>query len=100
MKMQIVDRHDILDDAGRELAERRLRFALTRFEPQVARVLLVLRDVNGPRGGIDKACRLDVHLRDGNPLSISDADANALAAVSRVADRAGRAVGRRLQRDD
>ena len=46
--------------------ERRLRFALTRFSGRIGRVNVFLTDQNGPRGGIDKTCRIVVRLRDGN----------------------------------
>ena len=38
--------------------ERRLRFALDRFGDRIARVFVFLHDRNGPRGGIDKICRV------------------------------------------
>jgi len=100
MKIQIIDRGPRSDAELHEQAERRLRYALTRFEHQVVRVLLVLQEENGQRGGLEKACRVDVHLRHGDPVSVSDLDVSLLAAVSRAADRVGRAVKRRLTGDE
>ncbi|MFO0901625.1 MAG: HPF/RaiA family ribosome-associated protein [Pirellulales bacterium] len=99
MRLQIVDRGRELDQEQREQAERRLRYALTRFEPQVERVTLHVQDENGPKGGVDKTCRVDVYLRHGDPVTVSDADASLLAAVSRAAERVSRAVDRRIRRD-
>ena len=42
--------------------ERRLRFALGRFDGRIGRVTVRISDVNGPRGGIDKRCRIEVSL--------------------------------------
>ena len=39
--------------------------ALQRFGPRITRVDVRFRDVNGPRGGIDKECEIRAHLRDG-----------------------------------
>jgi len=40
--------------------QRRLGFALGRFDRRVERVLVRIEDVNGPKGGIDKHCRVVV----------------------------------------
>lgn len=41
-----------------EHGERRLRFALTRISDRIRRVTVRLGDVDGPRGGEDKFCRI------------------------------------------
>jgi ribosome-associated translation inhibitor RaiA len=45
----------------RDLAVRRVRFAMRRLTWLVPRATVHLSDVNGPRGGADKRCQ--VHLR-------------------------------------
>jgi hypothetical protein len=40
-----------------------LHFATDRFERHIRDVGVVLRDVNGPHGGIDKLCRVTARLR-------------------------------------
>ena len=45
--------------------ERRARFALGRFADRVVRVKIQLADVNGPRGGVDKRCRVRLRCRLG-----------------------------------
>ena len=99
MRLHIVDRNELLDAESRELAERRLRFALTRFDAELDRVVLTLQDENGgQKGGIDKSCRLAVYLRSGDAVTVSDVDATVVAAVSRVAERAARTVARTIER--
>ena len=51
------------DPAGaqlRELAERRVRFVMRRLSWLIPRAKVRLTDVNGPRGGVDKCCRLEL----------------------------------------
>jgi hypothetical protein len=79
-------------------AERRLRFALGRFAAAVGRVTVRVDDVNGPRGGVDKRCRLVVALAPRGEVIIEDEDADVRALLDRSAERAGRAVERRLGR--
>src|SRR5690348_11454278 len=51
-----------MDDALKDHVERRLRFALGRLAARIGRMTVLLSDVNGPRGGIDKRCRIVVTL--------------------------------------
>jgi hypothetical protein len=44
----------------REVAVRRLRFVLRRLTWLVPRAHVQLSDVNGPRGGVDKQCRVEL----------------------------------------
>ena len=56
-----------LSDALRTRAERSVRLALGRFGARVSRVTVRVADVNGPRGGDDKRCRIAVAVqRTGN----------------------------------
>src|SRR5690349_3646597 len=78
--------------------ERRLRFAFGRFARRIGRVVVRLSDVNGPRGGIDKRCRLSVALIPRGVLRIEGTGADPFALVAHVAKRARRAVQRALGR--
>jgi len=42
--------------------ERRLRFSVGRVESRVHHVTVRIFDINGPRGGVDKCCRITAHL--------------------------------------
>lgn len=98
MRVELRARRITINDGLRAHAERRLRFALGRFGPCIRRVCLRLDDVNGPRGGIDKSCRIVVGLAQGGEVIVEDADSDLRALLDRSADRAGRAVERRLDR--
>ena len=77
---------------------RRLRFALTRTSDRIKRVVVRLGDTNGPRGGEDKFCRMQVYLEGAPPVLIEDAGADLYAVIDRVAERAGRNVAKRVDR--
>jgi putative sigma-54 modulation protein len=82
----------------KERAERRLQFALGRFGERVGRVDVHLYDVNGPRGGIDKCCRLVARLPGQEAVVVEETDSNINALIDRAAQRLGEAVRRRLDR--
>ncbi len=88
-----------VDDAPcRDEVERRFRFALGRFAPRVGRVTITLADVNGPRGGPDRRCRVVVGLSPRGRVIAEVTDRSYAAASCRAADRAAHAVGRELER--
>ncbi|REJ68244.1 MAG: HPF/RaiA family ribosome-associated protein [Planctomycetota bacterium] len=98
MRLTIVDREKSLTAEQREFAERRLMFALARFESRIQRVKVVVNDVNGPRGGVDQHCRITVQLRRMRDVVVSNRDVDLKNCVARAADRAGRAVARAVDR--
>ena len=77
-------------------AERRLHFATDRFERHIRDVGVVLRDVNGPNGGIDKVCRVIAKLRRGGRLEVEEKRASFMAAISAAAKRLRRLLARRI----
>ncbi len=98
MQIDIKTHNFPLTDALRSHAERRLRFALTYCDDHIQRVVMRLSDINGPRGGADKRCRLQVVL-DGLPdVVVEDTEADLYVAIDRAADRAGRTLVRKIDR--
>jgi len=88
-----------MDAALQELAERRVRFGLGRFAPRLDKVRVRLEDVNGPRGGVDICCQVDVRLTGGGRLLAEDLDEDVRCALDRAVDKASRAVARQLERE-
>jgi len=87
------------DAVARERVRRRLRFALSRFADRIERVSISLEDVNGPKGGPDKRCRIRLSLSGGgDPLLAEDLDSDIFVAIDRASKRLGRSVSRRLDR--
>jgi ribosomal subunit interface protein len=87
-------------DAIRNHIERRLSFALSRFSDHLKGVEVRLRDENGPKGGIDKVCRVKATLRGRPTLVVEAVGTDLYAAIDTAADRAGRALGRTLRRNE
>ncbi len=98
MQIDIQARNFPLTDALCSHVKRRLGFMLSARDEYIQRVLVRLSDINGPRGGIDKCCHIQVALNHLPDVVIKDAEADLYAAIDRAVDRAGRTVCRRLER--
>jgi ribosome-associated translation inhibitor RaiA len=76
----------------------RVKLAIRRASKSVSGVMVRLRDTNGKRGGIDKACRIAVWLRGGGTVVVEAVDRNLYAAVDAAAAKLREAIRRRLRR--
>lgn len=76
----------------------RLRFALARFGSRVERVTVFLHDRNGPKGGVDKVCRIMAKVRGCGEIVAAVVDTEWPVAVDRASTRIGHTVSRQLAR--
>ncbi|MFA9216047.1 MAG: HPF/RaiA family ribosome-associated protein [Sphingomonadaceae bacterium] len=87
----------VLTESLREYVHRRLQtslgWALTR------RLAVWLSDINGPRGGRDKRCKIQISLDHGKTIVIEDTEEDLYAAIDLAAERADRALARQLARN-
>ncbi|MEX1362626.1 MAG: HPF/RaiA family ribosome-associated protein [Nannocystaceae bacterium] len=98
MELEIRGRNLPLSPSLQDLVQRRLAFALDRFGPEIRRVDVRLADINGPRGGVDKRCQVEVTLAHGGHVRAEGTDAGVRDAIDRAAHRTARRVTRRLGR--
>ena len=63
---------------------------------RVNRVRVRLSDLNGPRGGEDKRCLVEVTLEGLPVVIVEDIQSNMYTAIDRAVGRAARTVKRRL----
>lgn len=96
MKIDIQSRRFSVTDGLRQHVVRRIEYALRSYRIWVERVEVQLGDINGPRGGADKFCRVLVRLPHLPALVIRDLGGDLYAVISSAAERAGQTVGRRM----
>jgi len=84
--------------ALRAYTEQRLASALGWARARMQRLVVLLSDINGPRGGVDKRCKIQVQLGGGRAVVIEDTEADLYAAIDRAAERADRALVRQVER--
>ncbi|MCL4211922.1 MAG: HPF/RaiA family ribosome-associated protein [Phycisphaeraceae bacterium] len=87
-----------LTDAIQVHAEQSLRGALSRVMDRVQGVMVRVMDVNGPKGGINKRCKVRVDLLDGRSMLLEETDDDLYRAIARVAGRAKRVVIKEIRR--
>jgi putative sigma-54 modulation protein len=98
MQLEILGVNLALSDELRGHIERRLRSALGRFAARIDRLTVRLCDVNGPRGGVDKRCRIAVTLIPRGLVMVEGQGHDPFTLISRAAKRARRSVRRALER--
>ena len=87
-----------LSERQQEILHRRLHFALGRFADRIGRIGVWLTDENGPRGGSEHRCLLEVDLRPGSTVHAEAQGVDVQTAVASAGRRASRRVRDELAR--
>ncbi|MCU0705061.1 MAG: hypothetical protein MUF18_13895 [Fimbriiglobus sp.] len=87
-----------LSSDGRAYAIDRIEHALHSVRSHVRKVMVYLSDQNGPRGGVDKTCRVAVTLESGRPVVVMTNGQNLTEVVAGAADKAGKVVHEEVHR--
>lgn len=82
----------------RELSIARVRFVLRRLTPFVPRARVQFSDVNGPRGGIDKRCQVELNTDSVGTVVIASMARDWRTALNRSLGRATRALTKNMLR--
>ncbi|NQW92549.1 MAG: HPF/RaiA family ribosome-associated protein [Polaromonas sp.] len=82
----------------RTLTKRRVRHALKRLAWLTPRVRVHLSDINGPRGGIDKRCHIELMTDGTNPVVVTSLAKDWFSARQSALTRATRALLQNWQR--
>ena len=97
--MQVIFESRDADGAQmRELSVARVRFALRRLNAWVPRAKVQFSDVNGPRGGVDKRCQVELSTDAAGTVVIASLARDWRTALDRPLGRATRVLARSLQR--
>ncbi|MCA9004815.1 MAG: HPF/RaiA family ribosome-associated protein [Planctomycetaceae bacterium] len=97
MTITFTDRNQLLTHQLKQLCERRLNYALSRFQLMIKSIEFCVSDLNGPRGGIDKACRVMIRHRSGQ-IIVNHKHEDLNVCISKVAEKATRAISRNRAR--
>lgn len=98
MQIDIQSRGFTLTDSLLDYARRRLHFAMAYCGDHIKRVVIRLSDINGPRGGADKRCHVQVVLTGMPDVVVEDTEVDLYDAIDRAIDRSSRTVERKVGR--
>ncbi len=98
MQMTIRGLNFDLTSAILEHVKRRLDESVGYYAPRVRAVTVRVSDVNGPRGGEDKRCSLEVSADQVGDLRVEEIDRDLYRAVDRAAARLRRMLAREYGR--
>jgi putative sigma-54 modulation protein len=77
-----------------DYVQRKLSDKLARFNSSIERVSVRVKDVNGPRGGVDQLCRIKVVMRGQPSVIFESRDSSLNAALDGALAGVQRAVRR------
>lgn len=83
----------------RDVAVRRLRFVMRRLTWLVPRAKVRLSDINGPRGGVDKRCQLELKTDVMGTVVITSMASDWRTALDSALARASRVLTRTWRRN-
>jgi hypothetical protein len=84
--------------AWRQQVEPRVRQVLRRLQGQVQQARISLRDINGPKGGVDKQCQITLTTAGHGQLVIVSKAEHAQGALNQALQRATHSLARLWQR--
>ena len=99
MQIDIQARAFSLTKALNTYARRKLASSLVCCEDSVQRVVMHLSDINGPRGGEDKLCHIQVVLAGLPDVIVEDTEIDMYDAIAHATARAGHAASRKQDRN-
>ncbi len=82
----------------RDLTERRVRFVLRRLSWLVPRAEVRLSDMNGPRGGVDKRCQVELKTDGAGSVVVASVAKDWRTALDNALARAARLLMRLWRR--
>lgn len=88
MDVQLLAQEFFLSPSLREHLERRLRSAFSHARDKVLRIVVRLRDLNGPRGGRDMVCQVSVTIPGRPEVVIREVQEDMYNAIDNAVKRA------------
>lgn len=99
MKIMMRAKKIQLTEEVKDSIQRRVYFSLGRFSNCIRDIKIMLADVNGPRGGVDKSCHVNVRLKPCGEVYMEDQSEDLKAVIYNIFDRLNRALERKIKRD-
>lgn len=97
MQLEVKIRNADLASRLRHYADRRLRFALSRFGDRVGHVMVAISRHNDSEAGAATSCRITAELRPFGEVDARESHPDLYLAIDRAAGRVGRLLALRFE---
>lgn len=98
INLKIMGEHLSSGDNIHAYVHEKLRSALKHTSQYIDQVIVRLTDLNGPKGGMDKMCSIQLSIPGQSPVLVKSHDSNLYTAVSEAISRAAQKSQRRIRR--
>jgi len=98
MNVKFTLRGVVLNRDELDVLTRKAEFSLDRFGDKLTSVEVVLEDINGPRGGEDKVCRLILRLLREPTVILEERGTTSVGVGVAAMERAARCISERKAR--
>ncbi|MEM9411966.1 MAG: hypothetical protein AAGA30_12680 [Planctomycetota bacterium] len=98
MNILVNDKQKLLSQSATFRAKSKAAAVFAKYDDMVQSVVISIKDINGPKGGIDKECKILVNLKKLNDISVSIKTESLSKAIPFSLNRAARTLGRMLDR--
>lgn len=98
VRLSVRTRRLAVERGFRETVPQILAPALSPFARRIQNIQLWLEDVNGPRGGVDIRCRIELSLSPRGRVTATSLAENEYVAIANAASRAGTLINSRIKR--
>jgi putative sigma-54 modulation protein len=96
MLVHIQARHFSLSEGLNKYVKSKMKVMLSRHEENIIRIDVSLFDVNGPKGGEDKCCKIIIKVNGCSTIVVQETAEDLYDAINTCARRAKRATKRQL----
>jgi len=96
MLVNIQSRHFSLSAALSKYVKSKIQIMLSRYESKIISINVSLFDINGPKGGEDKCCKIIIKINGASSIVIQETAEDLYDAINTCSRRARRAVKRQL----
>ena len=99
MNIKIQSRDFQLTEALHMQISAKLQLILSRYGHKIRKTEVILSDVNGPRGGVDKCCVMKFRINHLKTIVVKDTTSDMYESISNCALRVRRTLERQFGRD-
>ena len=99
MKVLMRGIHLSLTDSLRDYANRHLVEPISRYmEDEASEIEIALVDINGPKGGVDKECRVTVRIAGMSAIHVTETAETLFQAIDGMRDRLENTIKRSVEK--